>query len=42
MDPIQVFPEAELHFVPDAGHSSREPGIAKLLVEVTHIANGHE
>ena len=29
----KVFPEAELHIVPDAGHSSREPGIAKLLVE---------
>ncbi|KAG6901793.1 hypothetical protein C0995_007819 [Termitomyces sp. Mi166 len=30
----KAFPEAELHIVPDAGHSSREPGIAKLLVEV--------
>lgn len=30
----QVFPELTLHIVPDAGHSSREPGIAKLLVEV--------
>lgn len=30
----QVFPEITLHVVPDAGHSSREPGIAKLLVEV--------
>ena len=31
---MQVFPEITLHIVPDAGHSSREPGIAKLLVEV--------
>ncbi|KAG6877809.1 hypothetical protein C0993_003783 [Termitomyces sp. T159_Od127] len=31
----KVFPELELHIVPDAGHSSREPGIAKLLVEAT-------
>lgn len=30
----KVFPEATLSIVPDAGHSSREPGIAKLLVEV--------
>ncbi|KAF8896318.1 proline iminopeptidase [Infundibulicybe gibba] len=30
-----VFPEATLNIVPDAGHSSREPGIAKLLVEAT-------
>ncbi|KAF9477916.1 prolyl aminopeptidase serine peptidase [Pholiota conissans] len=31
----KVFPELTLHIVPDAGHSSREPGIAKLLVEAT-------
>jgi hypothetical protein len=30
----KVFPEATLHIVPDAGHSSREPGTSKLLVEV--------
>jgi hypothetical protein len=29
-----MFPEATFHIVPDAGHSSREPGTAKLLVEV--------
>ncbi|KJA26318.1 hypothetical protein HYPSUDRAFT_64043 [Hypholoma sublateritium FD-334 SS-4] len=31
----KVFPELTLHIVPDAGHSSREPGIGKLLVEAT-------
>ncbi|GJE88585.1 proline iminopeptidase [Phanerochaete sordida] len=31
----KAFPEATLHIVPDAGHSSREPGTAKLLVEAT-------
>ncbi|EKM58262.1 uncharacterized protein PHACADRAFT_193386 [Phanerochaete carnosa HHB-10118-sp] len=31
----KVWPEATLHIVPDAGHSSREPGTAKLLVEAT-------
>ena len=30
----KVFPEIELHIVPDAGHSSREPGTEKLLLEV--------
>ncbi|KAF9468032.1 proline iminopeptidase [Collybia nuda] len=30
-----IFPELTLHVVPDAGHSSREPGISKLLVEAT-------
>ena len=30
----KVWPEATLHLVPDAGHSSREPGTAKLLVNV--------
>jgi len=32
----KVFPQLTLHIVPDAGHSSREPGIAKLLVESTN------
>lgn len=31
----KVWPEITLHIVPDAGHSSREPGIARLLVEAT-------
>jgi len=31
----KVWPEITLNIVPDAGHSSREPGIAKLLVEAT-------
>ncbi len=31
---IQAFPEAEFHIVPDAGHSARETGTTKLLVEV--------
>jgi proline iminopeptidase len=31
----KVFPEITLHIVPDAGHSSHEPGIEKLLVEAT-------
>lgn len=31
----KAFPEATLHIVPDAGHSSREPGTIKLLVEAT-------
>lgn len=30
----KVWPEITLHIVPDAGHSSREPGTAKLLVKV--------
>lgn len=30
----KAWPELTLHIVPDAGHSSREPGTAKLLVEV--------
>ncbi|THV07330.1 proline iminopeptidase [Dendrothele bispora CBS 962.96] len=32
----KVWPESTLHIVPDAGHSSRETGIAKLLVEATN------
>ncbi|TFK75200.1 proline iminopeptidase [Pluteus cervinus] len=31
----KVFPELTLHIVPDAGHSSREPGNAKYLVKAT-------
>ncbi|KAJ3564305.1 hypothetical protein NP233_g8381 [Leucocoprinus birnbaumii] len=31
----KVFPEATLQIVPDAGHSSRETGTLKLLVEAT-------
>ncbi|TBU49814.1 proline iminopeptidase [Dichomitus squalens] len=31
----KVWPEVTLHIVPDAGHSSREPGTAKLLVKAT-------
>jgi pimeloyl-ACP methyl ester carboxylesterase len=30
----KAWPEIELHIVPNAGHSSRETGIAKKLVEV--------
>ncbi|KAH9923273.1 proline iminopeptidase [Fomitopsis serialis] len=29
----KVWPEITLHIVPDAGHSAREPGTSKLLVE---------
>ncbi|EJU04971.1 prolyl aminopeptidase serine peptidase [Dacryopinax primogenitus] len=32
----KAFPEAEFHIVPNAGHSSKEDGIAKLLVEATN------
>ncbi|EIN09808.1 proline iminopeptidase [Punctularia strigosozonata HHB-11173 SS5] len=32
----KVWPEITLHIVPDAGHSSREPGTAKLLVEAAN------
>lgn len=28
----RAWPEAEFHVVPDAGHNSKEPGIAKLLI----------
>ncbi|GJJ08262.1 hypothetical protein Clacol_002472 [Clathrus columnatus] len=34
----KVWPEIELQIVPDAGHSAREPGIRKLLVEVSQGA----
>jgi len=29
----KVWPEITLHIVPNAGHSSMEPGTSKLLVE---------
>lgn len=29
----KVFPEAEFHIIPDAGHSNKEPGIQAKLVE---------
>ncbi|KAJ7593267.1 proline iminopeptidase [Mycena floridula] len=32
----KAWPELTLHIVPDAGHSSREKGTAKLLVEATN------
>lgn len=32
----KAWPEAKLKIVPDAGHSSMEPGISKLLVEATN------
>ncbi|KZW04445.1 proline iminopeptidase [Exidia glandulosa HHB12029] len=32
----RAWPEAELHIVPDAGHSAREPGITKLLIEAAN------
>jgi len=32
----KALPSAELHFVPDAGHSAREDGISKLLIEATN------
>ena len=35
----KVWPELTLHIVPDAGHSSREPGIAKLLVKVRDFSS---
>jgi len=31
----RAWPEAQLMLIPDAGHSSREPGIAKALVSAT-------
>ncbi|TFY66806.1 hypothetical protein EVG20_g4283 [Dentipellis fragilis] len=31
----KAWPEIEFHIVPDAGHSSREPGTEKLLVQAT-------
>lgn len=31
----QAWPEAELHIVPDAGHSMTEPGIRDLLLDAT-------
>jgi len=32
----KAWPEAEFHIVPDAGHSSREVGISRLLVDATN------
>ena len=34
-DLLQVWPEAQLHVIPDAGHSAFEPGIQSKLVEAT-------
>ena len=31
----QVVPQSVLHIIPDAGHTSSEPGIAAKLVEIT-------
>jgi proline iminopeptidase len=31
----KAWPKAELHIVPDAGHSSMEPGIIDRLVQAT-------
>jgi hypothetical protein len=31
----KAWPSVELHFVPDAGHSAKEPGTTKLLSEVS-------
>lgn len=31
----KVWPEAEFHMVPDAGHSAREPGVADRLLKAT-------
>ena len=36
----KVWPELTLHIVPDAGHSSREPGTSKLLIEVSKFFHG--
>jgi len=32
---VKVWPDITLLIVPDAGHSSREPGTMRLLVEVS-------
>ena len=32
---MQAFPEAELHVIPNAGHSAYEPGITSALIEAT-------
>ncbi len=35
----QAWPEAQLHIIPDAGHSATEPGIAAQLIKTTdHLA----
>jgi len=31
----KAWPKSELHWVPDAGHSAKEPGIIHLLIEAT-------
>jgi proline iminopeptidase len=36
----RAWPEAELQFVPDAGHSATEPGIVSALVEATDRFRG--
>lgn len=38
----RVWPEVTLYIIPDAGHSSREPGIEKKLVEAadTMVSKG--
>ena len=36
----KAWPEAKLTMVPDAGHSSREPGIARALINATEIFYG--
>jgi proline iminopeptidase len=41
-DLARVWPEAELHIVADAGHSSAEPGILDRLIRATDdFAAGH-
>lgn len=38
----RAFPEAELHIIPDAGHSISEPGITSALIEATDkFREGH-
>lgn len=36
----KAWPESELHIVPDAGHSAKEPGILTKLVEATEKFKG--
>ncbi|MEM6650567.1 MAG: prolyl aminopeptidase [Pseudomonadota bacterium] len=35
LDLYEVWPEAEMHIVPDAGHSAYEPGMVKALIDIT-------
>ncbi|KAG9104064.1 hypothetical protein FRC06_005764 [Ceratobasidium sp. 370] len=37
----RAWPEIDLKIVPDAGHSAREPGIAKLLTEASPLLEQH-